>query len=98
MTKNTRDVLISLLALAVIVLGIRYHVMRQRLRHADLHAWYQQDNAELFGACFQYHQTDKRQHSMKSSNCSQAAVRTISRSISCFSQQLASCAAKGSAW
>jgi len=49
MNKNTRDMLISLLALGVIVFGIRYHFMLQRLRHADLHAWYQQDNTELFG-------------------------------------------------
>jgi hypothetical protein len=49
LTKNTRDILISLLALAVIVFGIRYAIMRERLRRADLHAWYQQDNAELFG-------------------------------------------------
>jgi hypothetical protein len=37
-TKNTRDIVISLVALAVIVFGIRYHMMRERLRHADLHA------------------------------------------------------------
>jgi SprT-like family len=47
--KNARDLLISLVALAVIVFGVRYHIMRERLRHADLHSWYQQDNAELFG-------------------------------------------------
>jgi hypothetical protein len=39
LTKNTRDIVISLLALGVIVFGIRYHMMRERLRHADLHAW-----------------------------------------------------------
>ncbi len=50
MTKDARDILISLLALAVIVFGIRYHIMRERLRHADLHSWYQRDNAELFGS------------------------------------------------
>jgi hypothetical protein len=49
MNKNTRDTLTSLLALAVIIFGIRYHVMRERLRHADLHSWYQRDNADLFG-------------------------------------------------
>jgi SprT-like family len=49
MTRNARDIVISLLALAVIVFGIRYHMMREHLRHANLHAWYQQDNAELFG-------------------------------------------------
>jgi SprT-like family len=53
MTKNGRDMLISLLALAVIVFGIRYAVMRERLRHADLHAWYQQENAEFFGGQLQ---------------------------------------------
>jgi hypothetical protein len=25
-------------------------MMRERLRHADLHSWYQQENAEFFGA------------------------------------------------
>jgi len=49
MTKNARDSLISLLALAVIFFGVRYAVLRERLRHAGLHAWYQQDNSELFG-------------------------------------------------
>ena len=49
MTKNTRDISISLLALAVIIFGIRYAVMRERLRRADLHSWYQQENAEFFG-------------------------------------------------
>lgn len=53
MTKNSRDILISLLALAVIVLGIRYAVMRERLRRADLHAWYQQENATEFGGHLQ---------------------------------------------
>jgi hypothetical protein len=53
MTKNSRDMLISLLALAVIVFGIRYHVMRERLRHADLHSWYQQQNAANFGGRLQ---------------------------------------------
>jgi len=48
MTKNRRDMLISLVALAVIFFGIRYAVTRERLRHADLHAWYQRDNSELF--------------------------------------------------
>ena len=37
MTKNTREIVISLLALGFIVFGIGYHVMRERLRHADLH-------------------------------------------------------------
>jgi hypothetical protein len=49
MTKHSRDILISLLALAVIVFGIRYAIMRERLRRADLHAWYQQENATEFG-------------------------------------------------
>jgi hypothetical protein len=53
MNKNTRDLLISLLALAVIVFGIRYHMMRERLRHADLHSWYQQENARDFGGSLQ---------------------------------------------
>ncbi len=53
MSKNTRDMLISLLALAVIVFGIRYHLMRERLRHADLHSWYQQENATNFGGSLQ---------------------------------------------
>ena len=48
MTKNTRDLSISFLAIAVIMGGVRYHLMRERLRHADLHVWYQQDNDELF--------------------------------------------------
>jgi len=48
MTKNSREILISLSAIAVIIFGIRYAVMRERLRHADLHAWYQRDNSELF--------------------------------------------------
>ena len=45
--------LISLLALAVIVFGIRYHMMRERLRHADLHSWYEQENATVFGGSLQ---------------------------------------------
>jgi len=49
MTNYTRDLLISLLALAVVILGVRYHLMRERLRHADLHAWYQQENLTAFG-------------------------------------------------
>ena len=53
MNKNTRDILISLLALAVIIFGIRYVVMRERLRRADLHAWYQQENATAFGGSLQ---------------------------------------------
>jgi hypothetical protein len=53
MTKNRRDVLISLLAIAIIVFGSRYAVMRERLRHADLHAWYQQENATEFGGHLQ---------------------------------------------
>jgi hypothetical protein len=53
MTKNRRDILISLLALAIIVFGIRYAVVRERLRHADLHAWYQQENATEFGGQLQ---------------------------------------------
>ena len=53
MNKNSRDILISLLALAVIVFGIRYAVMRERLRRADLHAWYQQENATDFGGQLQ---------------------------------------------
>jgi len=53
MTKNCRDILISLVALAVIVFGIRYHVMRERLRHADLHSWHQQENATAFGGNLQ---------------------------------------------
>jgi hypothetical protein len=48
MTKNARDLSISILAVAVIVFGIRYHLKRERLRRTDLHAWYQRDNAELF--------------------------------------------------
>ena len=53
MTKNRRDILISLLALAVIVFAVRYAMMRERLRHADLHAWYQQENATEFGGALQ---------------------------------------------
>jgi hypothetical protein len=53
MNKNTRDILISLLALAVIIFGIRYAVMRERLRRADLHAWYQEENATAFGGSLQ---------------------------------------------
>jgi hypothetical protein len=53
MTKNSRDMLISLLALAVIIFGIRYAVMRERLRRADLHGWYQQENATVFGGSLQ---------------------------------------------
>jgi hypothetical protein len=53
MNQNSRDILISLLALAVIVFGIRYAVMRERLRRADLHAWYQQENATDFGGQLQ---------------------------------------------
>ena len=53
MNKNTRDILISLLALAVIASGIRYHMMRERLSHADLHSWYQQENATEFGGQLQ---------------------------------------------
>jgi len=45
--------LISILALAVIVFGIRYAVMRERLRRTDLHAWYQQENATVFGGQLQ---------------------------------------------
>jgi hypothetical protein len=48
MNKDIRDVSISVMAIAIIVFGIRYHLMRQRLRHTELHAWYQRDNAELF--------------------------------------------------
>jgi hypothetical protein len=53
MTKYTRDVLISLVAVAVIFFGIRYAAMRERLRRADLHAWYQQENATEFGGQLQ---------------------------------------------
>ena len=53
MNKNTHDILISLLALAVIVSGVRYHMMRERLRHADLHSWYEQENATAFGGSLQ---------------------------------------------
>jgi len=53
LNKNIRDILISLLALAVIVFGIRYAIMRERLRRADLHAWYQQENATAFGGSLQ---------------------------------------------
>jgi hypothetical protein len=54
LNKNTtRDILISLLALGVIFSGIRYHMMRERLSHADLHAWYQQENATAFGGSLQ---------------------------------------------
>jgi len=51
--KYARDLLISLVALAVIVFGIRYHMMRERLRHADLHSWYQQENSTTFGGQLQ---------------------------------------------
>jgi hypothetical protein len=53
LNKNTRDILISLLALGVIFSGIRYHMMRERLSHADLHSWYQQENATAFGGSLQ---------------------------------------------
>ena len=53
MNKNARDILISLLALGVIFSGIRYHMMRERLRHADLHSWYEQENATVFGGSLQ---------------------------------------------
>jgi SprT-like family len=49
MTKNSRDILISLLALAVITFGVRYAVMREKLQRTDLHIWYQQENATEFG-------------------------------------------------
>lgn len=53
MTKNARDISISLLALAIIFFGVRYHVLRERLRQADLHAFYQQTNSEFFGGQLQ---------------------------------------------
>jgi hypothetical protein len=53
MTKNTREIVISLLTLGFIVFGIGCHVMRERLRHADLHSWYQQENAAAFGGSSQ---------------------------------------------
>ncbi len=53
LNKNTRDIFISLVAIAVIVFGIRYAIMRERLSRADLHAWYQQENATEFGGQLQ---------------------------------------------
>ena len=53
LNKNTRDILISLLALAVIASGIRYAIMRERLSRADLHAWYQQENETEFAGSLQ---------------------------------------------
>ena len=53
LNKNARDILISLIALAVIIFGIRYHIMRERLSHADLHAWYQPENTTAFGGSLQ---------------------------------------------
>jgi hypothetical protein len=53
MTKNARDIVISLLAISVIVFGARYGIMRERLRHADLHAFYRQTNSEFFGGKLQ---------------------------------------------
>ena len=40
--------LVSIVALAVILFGCRYAYGRERLRKTDLHAWYQQDNAQFF--------------------------------------------------
>jgi len=53
LNKNTRDILISLIALAVIIFGIRYAIMRERLSRADLHAWYQQENETEFAGSLQ---------------------------------------------
>jgi hypothetical protein len=53
MTRNSRDILISLLALAVITFGVRYAVMREKLQRTDLHVWYQQENATEFGGQLQ---------------------------------------------
>jgi len=53
MSKKACEIFISFLALAVIFFGIRYAAMRERLRHADLHAWYQQENATEFGGQLQ---------------------------------------------
>jgi predicted SprT family Zn-dependent metalloprotease len=40
--------IVSAVAVAVILFGARYAYGRERLRHADLHAWYQQINQESF--------------------------------------------------
>ena len=40
--------LVSLAALAVILFGVRFAYGREQLRKANLHAWYEQDNARFF--------------------------------------------------
>jgi hypothetical protein len=41
-------VLVSIVALAVILLGVRFAYGRERLRKTDLHAWYREDSAQFF--------------------------------------------------
>ena len=92
MTKNSRDMLISLLALAVIVSGVRYHMMRERLRHADLHSWYEQENATAFGGSLQDASVewgDLREESAKGSRTGPLTIRLRSSSTEAQTRQKA---------
>jgi predicted SprT family Zn-dependent metalloprotease len=47
------QILVSLVCLAVIASGAEYSIARERLRKADLHAWYQEINGRFFGGSLQ---------------------------------------------
>jgi|SRR6516164_11813789 hypothetical protein len=48
MIAKLAQYLVSIVALAVIVGGCKYAVVRESLRHADLNAWYTEINANKF--------------------------------------------------